>query len=123
MRTLDSISEVMADLRVNPDINWYAQENGKYNGYLPTETQPSAPTVAPTAMIGIWEFRNRFTTAELQALLNKAYDGDAMVRLLLLKIQTASDIDLLSSSVIDGVNYLKTVGVLTVERTAAILMT
>lgn len=64
-------------------------------------------------IITAWEFRDSFTPDELIQIINAAYDGDTQCRLLLLKIQTATDgVDLNGESAISGLTYLNNIGIL-----------
>lgn len=75
-----------------------------------------------SAIIPAYVFRDRFTVAELMAINALAYSGDATAQLLLIKVSTATDgIDLTSQSVVDGLNYLVSVGAITADRLPAIL--
>lgn len=69
------------------------------------------------------EFRARFTDAEMASILTLAYSGagDVNAAVLLLKLQTASEIDTGSAEVHAGLAYLTARGVLTPERAGAIL--
>jgi hypothetical protein len=80
------------------------------------------PSNSQERIIPVWKFRDRFTTAEIDAILNLVYSGDSVVRLLMLKLQTASDgIDLDSADVINGMDYLVSKSVLTQARSNAII--
>lgn len=75
------------------------------------EVAVSAPVRYATAQ----EYRDRFTQAELLAMLAST---DPMVNLLVLKVTTAppEGIDLLSAAVAQGLAYLVSQGILTADR-------
>jgi hypothetical protein len=79
--------------------------------------------VQPTErIIAAWKFRDRFTAAEMDAVLALAYAGDANARRLVLKLQTASDgVDLDSSDVQQGMAYLVSKSAITQTRSDEIL--
>lgn len=89
--------------------------------YVMVYTGNDIPVEHSLREIEIREFRNRFTQQELLNLTTLAYSGDTTVRLLLLKVQTAKTIDLNSSDVISGLDYLVSKSVITVQRKAEIL--
>jgi hypothetical protein len=72
-------------------------------------------------LISPYDFRQRFTSDEMTAILNAAYSGDTTVRKLLLKLQTTDSIDLDNSEVIGGCQYLVSQNVITEERKEVIL--
>lgn len=75
----------------------------------------------PRQAIPVDQFRDRFTPEEMDAVLALAYDGDAMARRLLLKVQTSREIDLDSPETIGGLDYLIAKGVLADARKEEIL--
>lgn len=77
---------------------------------IPLTGKPGPRTVSPTA------FRDRFTVAEMDAILALAYGGDAVARRLLFKLQTQTSIHLDSSELSSGLDYLVSVAVLTSAR-------
>ena len=83
------------------------QPDGTFLYYEPGDELPPLPTPqpAPTRYVQPAEFRARFTQAELLGLL---VSTDPVVKLLLLKVQTApaEGIDLLSDTVQQGLAYL-----------------
>lgn len=73
-------------------------------------------------ILSVKEFRDRFTEDEIEAILDLAYSGDVLARKILLKLQTVGEvIDLTTPSVIAGVNYWVSKGILTEERKNQIL--
>ena len=80
---------------------------------------PAAPEV-PMRYITAKEYRDRFTTPELLAMLNST---DAGVKLLVLKVSTAppEGIDLRSQTVADGLAYLVSNGILLGTRPSEIV--
>jgi hypothetical protein len=81
---------------------------------------PPAPPAPRT--ITAWEFRDRFLTSEIDAILDLAYAGNAQARRLILKLQTATGgVDLDSDVVIAGVDFLVAQAILTPARKAEIL--
>lgn len=76
-------------------------------GGWPDITQPAPVPVLEPRYVRDWEFRDRFTQAELMQIIGLADGGDMTAKYLLLKIQTASDgVDLDSPEVIGGVQYV-----------------
>jgi hypothetical protein len=68
------------------------------------------------------DFRNRFTDAEMDAILAAAYAGDTVCRRLLFKLQTnSSGINLRGATEIAGIAYLQQAGLLSPERAQIIL--
>lgn len=81
--------------------------------------QPASQRIITAA-----QFRDRFTEAEMMAITKKAYGGtgDAPMQLLLLKLATSADgVNLDADSVIAGIDYLVTKGVIIAERKAQLL--
>lgn len=76
--------------------------------------QVAALTAPPTGRIlTISQYRNRFTEAEQVAVLQAAYSGNTNCQVLLMKMQTTTDgINLDSESVINGLAYLTSIGIL-----------
>lgn len=80
---------------------------------------PEVVTLVPVKpILKPWEFRDLFTTEELLGFISST---DSMVKLLLLKVQTSTTIDMGSSDVISGINYLNSIGLLTTARKDEIL--
>ena len=100
--------------RGNPD--------GTVTLYYQGEDVPPMPVTAaaPSRYITPAEYRNRFSQAELLALLAST---DPVVRLMVLKVSTAPEegIDLLSPTVADGLAYLVAKGLLQANRPAQIV--
>lgn len=83
-------------------------------------TPPPLPASRRTVTVS--EFRDRFTDAEMDAVLTLAYSGDAIARKLLLKIQTASEgVNLEAAEVAAGLGYLVSRGVIAAPRVDEIL--
>lgn len=82
--------------------------------------QPPNPPPVPTRFVTAQEYRQRFSQAELLALLAST---DAGVKLLVLKVSTAppEGIDLLSQTVSQGLAYLVAQGILAPARPAQIV--
>ena len=73
-------------------------------------------------ILSVKDFRDRFTEDEIEAILDLAYSGDVLARKILLKLQTVGEvIDLTTPSVIAGMNYWVSKGILTEERKNQIL--
>lgn len=71
--------------------------------YTPEEVVPPVRK----AVIRDWEFRNRFTQAQLVGVMRAALSGDDVAALVWLALYTASDgVDLDKPENIDGVKYL-----------------
>lgn len=86
-------------------------------------TESDIPVVEMSRIIPAYAFRDRFTDKEMDAILDLAYSGDKVARVLLLKLQTANDgIDLSSQTTLDGLNYLLSKSVITPERKIEILV-
>jgi hypothetical protein len=112
--TVNTQSEV--DAIPNPKHVWF-----NLNHFVVT-TGSDMPSNSQERIIPVWKFRDRFTTAEIDVILNLVYSGDSVARLLILKLQTASDgIELDSSDVQQGTAYLVNKSVLTQARANAIL--
>lgn len=78
-----------------------------------------APRIVPA-----WQFRDRFTHAELSGITHLAYSGtgDAVAQLLLLKVATSTEgVNLDSPEVAAGLDYLVGKGVLAPARAAEVL--
>ena len=77
-------------------------------GYVWQEPVPVEPEPEkPRRTIRDWEFRNRFTQAQLVGVMRAALSGDDVAALVWLALCTASDgVDLDKPENIDGVKYL-----------------
>lgn len=85
-------------------------------------TGDDIPETQTTRLIEISKFRERFTDAEKDAILDLAYNGDAIARRILLKLQTtALEIDVDHPDVIASMSYLVSVGAITDNRKDEIL--
>lgn len=96
----------------------YASGSG-WDCYEAGDELPPEPAPEPAPrMLTVHEFRTRFSDAELAAIALRAYGGagDALAAVLLLKLQTRTEIDLDDPALIDGLNYLVSVNVLTANR-------
>ncbi len=86
-------------------------------------TEGDIPVAEVSKVIPAYVFRDKFTSVEMDAILDLAYTGDKVARVLLLKLQTANDgIDLSSQTTLDGLNYLLSKEVITSERLTEILV-
>lgn len=66
---------------------------------------PNAP--APSRIIRDWEFRNRFTQAQLVGIMRAAMTGDDVAAVVWLRLSTASDgVDLDDPATVAGVQYV-----------------
>lgn len=72
-------------------------------------------------VISPYEFRQRFTEAEMDTVNGLAFAGDIAVRRLMLKLTTTEAVDLDSPTTIAGVQYLASQAAITAERAAEIL--
>lgn len=79
-------------------------------------TRPPPPPAPRQSTITAAMFRDRFTVAEMDAVLALSYGGDAVARRLLLKLQTQTSINLDSAELMAGLDYLVTAGTLTAAR-------
>lgn len=87
-------------------------------------TPPDIPVKIPKRDIDVEEFRDRFTDAETDAMINLAYGmtGEAIARKLLFRLQTTKNpINLDGVKVVTGMQYLVNKGVLTSARRDEIL--
>ena len=99
----------------------YAQghADGTVTLYYPGDTLPVSPPAPPTPrLVSVQEFRSRFTDAELASI---ALSTDVQVRVLLLKLQTRSDVDLDDPQVSQGLDLLISKTLLATSRKAQIL--
>lgn len=122
MIIVNSIQE--RDAHTGTILRWQALPDGKWRGYETEAELPPEPVVAEQRIVAAHEFRDRFTAAELGAIVNRAYSGtgDVNAQLLLLKVQTAvGGINLDSPEVIGGLDYLVSVGVIPAEAKARVL--
>ncbi len=72
-----------------------------------TYVEPEEPSTVRKSVIRDWEFRNRFTQAQLVGVMRAAMAGDNTAALVWLALSTASDgVDLDKPEHIGGVNYL-----------------
>ncbi|WP_031431819.1 hypothetical protein [Methylomicrobium agile] len=68
------------------------------------------------------DFRNRFSESAMDAIIAAAYDGDAVCRRLLFKLQTnANGVNLRGATETAGIAYLQQQGLVTAEEAQAIL--
>lgn len=90
---------------------------------MPLNTPAPAPAIADQIerIVSASEFRDRFTTDEMDAVLTLAYGGDAIARRLLFKLQTQANISLDSPELIGGLAYLAQTGVVTQVRAVEVL--
>jgi len=97
-------------------------ETQDYQDYISWIQAGNSPTIVDQPVlenkfITVEMFRLRFTTEEMTAVIDAAYNGDTACRQLLFKLSTnVSGIDLISDTVIYGLQYLKSIGILTDER-------
>ncbi len=115
MKTAQTIFDVP-----NTAVLSNAQSNGTFIYYEPGDELPVINAVSiQTNFITTEVFRSRFTDNELKTMLSS---DDIEVKLLVLKVTTAhkEGIDLMSATVINGLAYLVSVGVLTPNRPAEI---
>lgn len=79
--------------------------------------------VSTARYISVREFSNRFTNIEMSsAIIAGYYDSkDVNVAMLLLKLQTASEINLNDAEVVNGLRYLESVNILSPGRIDEIL--
>lgn len=119
------VNTIAARDKVKNKILSVCQPDGKWKVYVIGDEAllPHPPVEVPARIIPAYDFRDKFTPAELSAINNKAYVvGDANVQLLLLKVFTATEgVNLDSQDTIDGVNYLAYIGVITAARKTEIL--
>lgn len=87
-------------------------------------TEGDIPETPSIRRIRDWQFRDRFTQTELDAINHLAFtELDPIGQRLLMAIYTASDgVDLDGQAVNDGLNYWIYMGILTIERKAEILV-
>lgn len=122
MITVNSIQE--RDAYKGAILRWQALPDGRWRGYETEAELPPEPVVAEQRVLTAFEFRDRFTAAELGAIVARAYsgDGDVNAQVLLLKVQTAvGGINLDSAEVVEGLSYLVAIGVISAEAKARVL--
>lgn len=98
-----------------------------------SEPEPSAPPVAPSRVLTVLAFRQRFTMAEKTAIELASQDSPsatseerhqaAALRAYLGDLAVATFVDLARADTIAGVNQLEAFGVLTAGRAEQILTT
>lgn len=96
-------------------IAWGKANVDDFNAGLPDGlewvTEPYVDPNAPAAprIIRDWEFRNRFTQAQLVGIMRAAMLGDDVAALVWLRLSTASDgVDLDDPDNVAGVQYVAT---------------
>lgn len=111
--TRDSDGVIVAPTSSVEDSNFVEYKDWVNSGNEPNIIQQSVLKNVITA----YEFRDSFTPDELTTILNAAYAGDSICRLLLLKIQTATGgVDLHSEDTINGLAYLQSINILSGAR-------
>lgn len=97
--------------------------NGTYKqAWLIVNLTPEEIVAKNAVYITAEEFRNRFSESAMDAIIAAAYDGDAVCRRLLLKLQTnTSGVNLHGTTETAGIAYLQQLGLLTEEEAQAIL--
>lgn len=68
-----------------------------------------------------YDFRQRFTDAEMDSIISSAFSGNVTVRKLLLKLQTTDVVDLDNTTVQTGMQYLVDQLIITSQRKTEIL--
>lgn len=105
-----------------PPFGGRLRADGRVDVYESAAERP-APT-PPRRLIDKADFRDRFSAGELTAITSLAYSGagDALARVLLLRLTTTRDgIDLDNPDVIAGLDHLIAKGALAAPRKAEIL--
>lgn len=106
-----------------PGIGW-SYENGVFTAPPPPPPTPPPP---PQTVFTKYQFRSRFTLAELVATDNFASSSTltdvqkATLNTITKNFETAESIDITNSATIQGVEYLVTAGLLTQDRAIIIL--
>lgn len=114
----DSDGKVVAPCQSRDDPDFQAYYNWVMQGNEPNVIS-SAPPGNP--QISVSDYRDRFLEQEMIDVLQAAYDGDLTCRLLLLRLQTAGFVDLTDPVTVSGVDYLKSINILSNERATEIL--
>lgn len=114
-----SDNKVIAPAETIEDIDYQAYITWVNDGNNPTEE--ILENVIQPHYISTIDFRNRFTESEQIAILDEAYVGDINCRLLIFKLQTTSEFDINSQTVIDGLNYLVSINIINESRKGEIL--
>ena len=106
-----------------PGIGW-SYENGVFTAPAPLPPPPPPP---PQTVFTKYQFRSRFTLAELVAIDNFASSTTlsdvhkATLNTITKNFDVADSIDITNSATIQGVEYLVTAGLLTQDRATEIL--
>ena len=106
-----------------PGIGW-SYENGVFTAPPPP---PPPPPPAPQTVFTKYQFRSRFTLAELVAMDNFASSSTltdvqkATLNTITKNFDLADNIDITNSATIQGVEYLVSAGILTQDRATEIL--
>ena len=106
-----------------PGIGW-SYENGVFTAPPPP---PPPPPPAPQTVFTKYQFRSRFTLAELVAMDNFATSSTltdvqkATLNTITKNFDLADNIDITNSATIQGVEYLVSAGILTQDRATEIL--
>jgi hypothetical protein len=114
---------VIDDITPQPSIGW-SYENGVFTAPPPTPPPPPPP---PQTVFTKYQFRSRFTLAELVATDNFASSSTltdvqkATLNTITKNFDVADSIDVTNSATIQGVEYLVTAGLLTQDRATEIL--
>lgn len=114
------------NLDPQPGIGW-SYENGVFTAAPPPLPPPPPPPPPPQTVFTKYQFRSRFTLAELVATDNFATSSTltdvqkATLNTITKNFDAADSIDITNSATIQGVEYLVTVGILTQDRATEIL--
>lgn len=104
---LDGANYVKAVTDNPPGIPCEWEDAGKVWNGSSFEPAPASPTMR---IIRDWEFRNRFSQAQLVGIMRAAMLGDDVAALVWLRLSTASDgVDLDDPDNITGVQYVATI--------------
>ncbi len=121
MKTVTSLEEAK---RIKGAIHFQLISENEINVYESGDILPPELDVKPVVKraISVVDFRSRFDFTETDAILDLAYSGDKIARHILLKLQTAdAGVDLDSTDVVNGMDYLVSKKVLSPERKTEIL--
>ena len=113
----------ITDATGHPNQSW-SYENGVFTAPPPTPPPPPPP---PQTVFTKYQFRSRFTLAELVATDNFASSSTltdiqkATLNTITKNFDAADSIDITNSATIQGVEYLVSAGLLTQDRATEIL--
>jgi hypothetical protein len=112
MKTVQTQADIPRDA-IRADL----RADGSWLVYMLGDQLPEIAAAPEAVTLTAQQFRDRFTDAELAAMVSSADTG---VKLLVLKVQTADPFTMDNATVQAGLDYLQSKGILTAERRAVI---